>query len=153
MGQPTDKPSISPAMVRRIYDMARIAALDPRMGSPLGLMRVRGEIDDIEMAAGLRFAGECMRYLAAYGLSATARAQDVNRVQGKSTGEEDPRVKVAYHASYTALLDIGDFAHQVAFDLCVMDREQTLPAPKKMAPRALDALAVHYGLRMKRRYA
>lgn len=46
----------SPAMVRRMLDDARLRCGDPRLGTVLGRMRLAGEINDRQYAAGMRYA-------------------------------------------------------------------------------------------------
>ena len=89
-GRIFEEPQSIPAVNRRVLELARRRALDPMLGSALGRMVLDRQITEVVFSAGCLY-NELKRTVdAIMGFPPCARAQDIERMGGRSTEAGEP---------------------------------------------------------------
>lgn len=147
----------SPAAIKRMTDGAVGLAHDPRLGTVIGLMLLRGDINARQAGAGWQWAEIAADYYSAIGATplhirpvalergARGEAPDIDTPAGEAINERDRRIVRRFDRAFLILQSQGHAAATACRRLC----EGRGIAPdtyeaRVMAIRALDALAAHF---------
>lgn len=148
------EPRYSPAAIKRLADGAIAAASDPRLGSAVGLMLLRGKLTTRQAAAAWRYAEVRADYLRAV---EAPRCKTASLERGQR-GEEPDEASAAGEAldkarqrserrfiRVSAILDgQGAQARQAVEALCCQDIQPQTHEALLAVRTALDALAAHF---------
>lgn len=147
----------SPAVIKRMIDSAAAIAHDPKLGTVLGLMLIKGDVNARQAGAGWQWAEIAHEYYAAIGATplhvrpislergARGEAPDLNTPAGEAMTERDKRSVKRFERAFLVLQSQGHDAATICRRLC----EGRGIAPdtfeqRCQALRALDALASHF---------
>lgn len=113
------------AEIRRIVDLAAKKAADPIFGTPIGWLRLTGELSDLLVRAAEIYAMQRRAYDAAQGMaSRSARSADMGATPRRSraaTDSADARAVRLYERTYAGMFTrLGDECARAAIN--VMDR-------------------------------
>jgi len=147
----------SPAAIKRMIDGAISLAHDPRLGTVLGVMLIKGDVNARQAGAGWQWAEIAHDYYSAIGATplhvrpislergARGEAPDLETPAGEAMTERDKRAVKRFDRAFLILQSQGHDAATICRRLC----EGRGIAPdtyeqRMSALRALDALASHF---------
>lgn len=147
----------SPAAVKRLTESAVALAHDPKFGTVLGVMLLKGDLNARQAGAGWQWAEIAQEYYSAIGATslhvkaisyergAKGEAPDLDTPAGEAMTERDKRAVKRFERAFTILQSQGATSATLCRRLC----EGRGIAPdtyeqRCQAIRALDALACHF---------
>lgn len=151
------KQPIAPALVYRLREHGVSLGMDPRLGTVLGVMNLRKELSDAEVAAGWKAAEVVGRYEMLKGIprrhSASpsyesgfgAKAADPDKMDPDQRKRHERAVRRATKA-YDQLVNKLDRESWALVERVCCDDEHIAPVLKVKLGEVLHRLATHYGM-------